>query len=188
MRIEARLVMAGALIVLTLAPPVSAWLTARLVTHILGQYLLLVVAGTLIGSVLGGRVRAAWTAAPSFLMALFALGFWLLPRWIDAALVDPVAATAKAATLVLLAGVPLGWGWAQAGPVLRGFVVANAASMLLIMGWLQQAVPQRLCNAYLISDQRALGLGFVVLAAGLPASVLLFAWTKPGTAVGGIAR
>jgi hypothetical protein len=60
--------------------------------------------------------------------------------------------------------------------------------MLLIMGWLQQAVPQRLCNAYLISDQRALGLGFVVLAAGLPASVLLFAWTKPGTAVGGIAR
>src|SRR5690606_27986821 len=115
----------------------------------------------------------AWTAAPSFLMALFALGFWLLPRWIDAALIDPVAATAKAATLVLLAGIPLGWGWAQAGPILRGFVGANAAAMLLILGWLQQAVPQRLCNAYLIGDQRALGLGMLLLAAWLVLSALL---------------
>ncbi len=173
MRSDARLALAAALILLALVPPLSSWLTARLATHIFGQYLLLVVAGALLGSGLGGRLRAAWTAAPAFLLAAFALGFWLLPRWIDASLTDPVAAAAKAATLVLLAGLPLGWSWTQAGPVLRGFVVANGASMLLIMGWIQQAVPQRLCNAYLIGDQRALGLGFLLLAAALPAGLLL---------------
>jgi hypothetical protein len=175
MRPDARLALAAALIMLALLPPLSSWLTARLATHILGQYLLLASGGALIGTVLGRRADARWTAAPALLVALFTLGFWLLPRWIDAALVDPLAAATKPLALVLLAGLPLGWGWAQAGPLLRGFAVANGASMLLVMGWLQQAVPQRLCNAYLLSDQRTLGLGFLVLAVTLIAGVLLHA-------------
>lgn len=175
MRSDGRIALGGALIVLALIPPLSSWLTARMLTHILGQYLLLMAGGFLIGAVLGEHVRVPWSAASALLVGFVALGFWLLPRWIDAALTDPVAAAAKPLTLVLLAGLPLGWGWAQAGPILRGFAVANGASMLLVMGWIQQAVPQRLCNAYLIADQRALGMGFVVLAAALLVGALLHA-------------
>jgi len=95
------------------------------------------------------------------------LAFWLLPRWIDAALADPAVGAIRSLSLCLLAGVPFGWGWRQAGPVLRGFFLANAASMLAVMGWLQLAVPVRLCNASLLSDQRQLGTGFLAAAAAL---------------------
>lgn len=96
---------------------------------------------------------------------MLSLAFWLLPRWIDAAVADPLVNAAKAVCLVLLAGIPLGCGWRLAGPVLRGLVWANAASMLAVMGWLQLAVPVRLCNSYLIDEQAVLGRMFLLLAA-----------------------
>jgi hypothetical protein len=156
---------AAALVALAVSPPLAAWLEARLVTHILGQYPLLAGAGALVGAALARRRRMPWSAAPALLAGVLTVLFWLLPRWIDAALADPSAALAKAVSLAALAGLALGWGWAQAGPVLRGFVLANAAAMLAVMGWLQVSLPQRLCNSYLLAEQIRFGHALLALAA-----------------------
>lgn len=155
----------AALVLIALLPPLSEVWEARLTTHLLVQYPLLIGAGALIGAALARSRQARWTAAAALLGAALALGFWLLPRWIDAALTTPLADIFKAGCLFALVGMPLGWGWTQAGPVLRGFAWANAVSMLAVMGWLQLAVPVRLCNRYLLGDQRQLGTALVVLMA-----------------------
>lgn len=36
--------------------------------------------------------------------------------------------------------------------------------MLAVMGWLLLAVPSRLCNAYLLTDQRLAGQGLLIAA------------------------
>ena len=153
-------------------PPLAPILAGRLPLVVLGLYPLIIIGGALAGGWLARGRRAEWTAAPALSAAVLTLGFWLLPRWIDAALADPLVWLLRALSLWLLAGVPLGWGWAQAGPVLRGFLLANVVSMLAVMGWLQLAVPARLCNAYLLSDQRLLGAGFLAAAAGLTLAML----------------
>jgi len=167
MRADLPLLGGAALILLAVLPPLAPILEARLPTHVLGQYPAVVAGGALIGARLARGRAASWSAAPALLAAVLALVFWLLPRWIDASLADPAVRAAKAASLVLLAGAPLGWGWVRAGALLRGFLVANAATMLAVMGWLLLATPARLCNAYLVTDQRMLGAGFLVAAACL---------------------
>lgn len=170
------------MITVALLPPFSGLMEARLVTHLLVQFPLLAGGGALFGTALGCGRPVRWTAPPALLAGVIALAFWLLPRWIDAALGDPWVNAAQGACLVTLAGLPLGWGWAQAGFVLRGFALANAASMLAVMGWLQLAVPVRLCNNYLLSDQRDLGLGLLALAGLLILSALARALTPPASA------
>lgn len=157
---------AGAtLVLMALLSPLSRIWEAHLVTHLLVQYPLLIGAGSMAGAALARTRNARWTAASALLGAGLALGFWLLPRSIDAALAAHLPDMVKAGCLVVLVGLPLGWGWTQAGPILRGFTWANAIAMLIVMGWLQLAVPVRLCNRYLLGDQRQLGLALLALAA-----------------------
>ncbi|MCC7425315.1 MAG: hypothetical protein IT557_00265 [Alphaproteobacteria bacterium] len=173
MRADPVIVAGLALAALAALPPVGPLLEARLPSHILGQYPLIVAGGALIGARLARDRVAAWSAAPALLAAALALSFWLLPCWIDASLADPAVRAARVASLSLLTGLPLGWGWTQAGPLLRGFFVVKATAMLAVMGWLLLAVPARLCNAHLLSDQRLLGIGMVGLAMAVIGLALL---------------
>jgi len=170
MRADPVIIAGGALIALAALPPTGPLLEARLPTHILGQYPVVIAGGALLGARLARDRPAPWTAAPALLAAILTLAFWLLPRWIDASLADPATRVAKVASLAGLAGLPLGWGWVQAGAVLRGFLLANTAAMLAVMGWLLLAVPSRLCNAYQLTDQRLAGIclvGFTAIAGAL---------------------
>lgn len=164
LKAKARIGVGAALVAAALLPPLAGLLEGRLVTHLLCQYPLLVGGGAMIGATLALTRFANWTAPSALLAGALACVFWLIPRWIDAALAGQAVNAAKAACLVILAGMPLGWGWTQAGPVLRGFVWVNAAAMLAVMGWLQLATPIRLCNSYLLSEQRDLGLALLMLA------------------------
>lgn len=184
MRADPVIIAGAALIVLAAAPPIGTLLEARLPSHILGQYPLIVAGGALIGARLAHGRTASWTAAPTLLAAMLTLAFWFLPRWIDASLADPAIRAAKVASLACLAGLPLGWGWTRAGPVLSGFFVANAAAMLAIMGWLMRVVPSRLCNAYLLSDQHLLGNGLLIAAGTLLAVLLVPALIGPASDAG----
>lgn len=173
MRAEPVIITGAGLIALAALPPFGPLLEARLPAHILGQYPLVVTGGALIGARLARDRPAPWTAAPALLAAVLTLAYWLLPRWIDASLADPATRVAKIASLACLAGLPLGWGWAQAGLMLHGFLIANAAAMLAVMSWLLLAVPSRLCNAYLLTDQRLAGQGLLVAAVAVVAALLL---------------
>ncbi|MCC6314721.1 MAG: DUF1404 family protein [Thermomicrobiales bacterium] len=160
------------LLLIVAVPPFSWWWEASLVRHMLLQIPLLILAGVLLGAFVAPRpVPGAQSkqteAAAAVLLAAFCMTFWMLPRWLDAAVGDHGVDAVKIVSLVLLAGVPLGWGWVRLGPVARGFVWFQAISMALVLGWLYAAYPDRLCNSYLVSEQPVLGMAMFGVAAFL---------------------
>ncbi len=149
------------------------------VTHILVQLPLLAVAGALAVrdlSIGHGDWNRGGVAA--LLIALFTIAYWMLPRSIDAALQSPVVGTAKFISVPLLVGVPLAIAWSRAHPLLRGFLKAEAISMLGVLAFLYTHAPFRICNAYLVNDQERLGYGFFFVAIGL-SLIWIFPLFKP---------
>ncbi|MGI9502967.1 MAG: hypothetical protein ACR2RE_07935 [Geminicoccaceae bacterium] len=149
------------------------------VTHVLLQLPLLALAGALITqAAIEGKSwqRSPWLQgglAP-ILIAIFTIAFWMLPRSIDAALTDPAVELLKFVTMPALIGAPLVIGWPRAHPLLRGFLKAEAVSMLAVMAFLYTHAPVRICNAYLVDDQERLGFGFLVAAV-----MCALMWTWP---------
>ena len=166
--------MAGLLLWGVLAvPPVRRSLESGMVTHAL-QMALLVVVGGILGRALGSITREEFAGCNHFgvtgtVLALFTLAVWLLPVSLDRARDIPGWEVAKFVSLPLLAGLPLARSWSRLPPVARGALWANAIPMAIVMGWLYRDAPIRLCNNYLVGDQKLLGLGLwgvaVVLAA-----------------------
>lgn len=153
-------------------PPMRAWLEGSMTTHMLIQIPLLSVAGFALGRALPPSQRAALRRMaggplPYVLIASFASSYWMLPRALDAALVDPLAAIAKFASLPLLVGAPLALAWERLGLIGRGFVWTNFFSMLAVLGWLYVAAPVRVCNSYLAADQQDAGWWMIRLAIAL---------------------
>ncbi len=144
-------------------------LKATLVTHVLLQFPMLIVGGVLLGISIGRRPRApretAMQGIAALLLAGFCLAFWMLPRWLDAAVLDLRVDALKIASLVLLVGMPLGWGWRRVGALARAFTWANAVSMLAVLGVFYVSFQERLCNNYLVNEQAI--LGSTMLAAAL---------------------
>jgi len=141
-----------------------AALEASPVLHIVVQLPALGFAGWLAGSVAGQKVPALTSAhlnrhgLAGALIALFAICFWMLPRSIDSALATGSMEAAKFVSMPLLVGIPLALSLPRMGLVLRGIVKANTLSMLAVLSWIYQAAPIRICNSYLVDQQRDLGL------------------------------
>ncbi len=74
---------------------------------------------------------------------------------------------AKFFSIPLLIGIPLAVFWEHAHPIVRGFLKANALSMLGVLAFLYIHAPIRICNNYLVSDQERLGWGFLFMAFAL---------------------
>ena len=156
-------------------------LEADPVKHVLVQLPFLAVSGWLFVTSLEGwrRFRIAEPVSESManaflLVAVFTILFWMLPRFIDAALADPVVEVAKFISIPVLVGGFLATGWANSNPFLRGFLKANAISMLGVLAFLYIHAPVRICNSYLVSDQERLGFAFLITAIGLG-----IAWSIP---------
>jgi len=170
---------AGAIIVALLALPVSREALERLmITHMLVQIPLLVVAGGIAAVALPARWKAkvaAWNdgGISGILMALIVSSWWMVPRALDWVLVSPVMETVKFVSLPLFVGAPLALSWRKLGGLGRGFVIANVLPMWAVVGWLYAAAPVRVCNFYLVEQQVVTGIGL------LSASLLL------GLALGG---
>ena len=151
-------------------------LEADPVTHVLVQLPVLAISGYLFVAGPGGqypRITEPLANAIS-LVAVFAILFWMLPRYIDAALVNPVAELAKFVSIPVFIGGSLGVSWAKSNPFLRGFLKANALSMLGVLAFLYIHAPVRICNSYLVADQERLGFTFLISAFGLAV-----AWSIP---------
>lgn len=160
------------LLLIAASPPSARWLEANLVSHVLLQIPMLIGAGFILGSRLAGRqpgLRSgnASSFVPAILLAAFCLGFWMLPRWLDAAVSDPLADFLKVASVTLLVGGPLGWAWPRMPATAKAFIGINLVAMFGVLGWLYLSAPVRLCSNYLESDQKALGSWFVGLAVAL---------------------
>jgi hypothetical protein len=153
-------------------------LEADPVLHILAQLPILALSGWILatGFNLERYVSMPGVATALSLIAVFTILFWMLPRYIDAALTTPQIEAIKFLTVPLFIGVPLAMAWAKTHPFLRGFLKANALSMLGVLAFLYTHAPVRICNSYLIDDQQRLGLGFLLVAIllGLIWSLQLF--------------
>lgn len=159
-------------------PPLAPRLEAALPSHLLLQLPALVVAGALIVAALPRRLRACLDlvnggGAPGTVLAVLLLAYWMLPRALDAALVNTGTETAKLLSLPLV-GAALRLSWRRLGFIGRSFVQLNAASMLLAIGLLLIYSPVRLCNAYLLDGQQTAGNGLVALAGVVVAAETVF--------------
>lgn len=150
------------------------------VVHVLLQMPALVVAGAALALRL--RLPGNLTGA-ALILALVTGAIWMLPRSVDAALITQGGLVAKFITLPLLCGVPLALSWSRIGPVLRGFLKAQAISMLLFLSFLYTHAPLRICNSYLVDDQQRLGMGFAYAAAALTLIWLIPVFAGPNVSL-----
>lgn len=160
------------LLLVIVATPVGPALAATMMGHVLVQIPFLVAVGLVLGRYIEPNIDGIlqrWNAGgiPGILLASFAIGFWMIPRWLDGSLTSTATEAAKYASLVLLAGLPLAWSWARLHPVARGVVKIEFLAMLFRLGWLYLISPDRLCNSYLLTDQTWLGRGLVLVAIAL---------------------
>ena len=144
-------------------------------THILVQLPLLICVGYLLVDEKLLRL-GEWNKGgyATLLIAIFTIAFWMLPRSIDAALSSNYIEVLKFITVPLLIGLPLKLGWAQAHPILKGFLKAQAISMLGVAAFIYIHAPVRICVSYLENAQQDLGYGFLYTAIAL--AVL---WSAP---------
>ncbi len=175
----------GLLLIWVVALPATRRaLEASMVAHMLVQIPLLVLAGALLARCIPAKLRRGFEeldahGVPGMLAAAFASSYWMLPRALDAALSDPLAELAKFWSLPLLVGVPLALSWPRMGPIGRGFVLANAISMIAVVGWLYREAPVRLCSWYLVDQQVLLGNALLALALLAGAGCTLRAFIGP---------
>ena len=174
-----------AALVLLASPPGRQLLEARLATHMLVQMPALLLIGIGFGHVSAGAADrvATWNRGGStgLLVALTISMFWMLPRSMDAALVDLRFEAGKFVSLPV-AGLALAWSYPTASTIVKGVLNAHVVSALGVMGWAYLAAPARLCNAYLAPDQAAAGAGLLGAGAALSAYFavrLLFGPLRP---------
>lgn len=184
----------GALLLwlLLLLPALRHALEADMSRHMLVQIPLLVLVGCAWAGVVPPGLRHGlcdWNRGGITGLLLVSLWpmVWMLPRVMDAAFGTPWVEAAKFLGLPLLAGLPLALSWPRAGLVVRGLFLANLVSMLLLVGWLYQALPQQLCANYLQDQQQRLGTNLWWLAAvlALLTAVRVLVGGRPGQAVPG---
>ncbi|HYG85599.1 MAG TPA: hypothetical protein VD978_05005 [Azospirillum sp.] len=157
------------------APPVRTAAEADMSLHMLVQIPLLMVAGWLLAGALRPPAwfrladEGGWAGT---LVAVLAASYWMVPRVLDAALVDLRFEFLKFVGLPLLVGAPLRWSWPRLSALGRGFVITNMLSMTAFVGWLYVAAPVRVC-VYYMAEQQVMA-GKLLLAATAAAGLLFF--------------
>lgn len=179
----------GALYLVLATPVARAWLEATMTGHMLVQTPLLVAIGVASGKLVPEPWRRLLLAraggtVPCVVLAIFAAGYWMLPRALDRALADPLFEAAKFAGLPALAGFPLALAWQQLSSVGRGFAWINFSSMLGVVGWLYVAAPVRVCNSYLLGEQASAGQSMITLAVLLLCGWFVALFVQSGSSAG----
>lgn len=156
----------GLSIALLALPPLRNLLEADMLLHMLVQFPLLIAAGALIGAALPGGIRQrleAWNrhGISGLVLAACVSAFWMIPRALDEALIQPWLEVSKFASLSLGVGCALALSWRAAGFVIQGFFLGNLLPMMTVAGWLYLESPVRLCNAYLTSQQENTGTALI---------------------------
>lgn len=171
----------GAGLLALLALPVLREAMERdMARHMLMQIPLLALCGWLCAPppAAGRNPAASWDrhGIAGILAANLAAAYWMLPRTLDNAIASAAYEAAKFISLPLLVGVPLRRCWPRLPMLGQAFVVANAVSMLGVVGWLYLAAPVRVCVYYLVDQQEIVGRALICLAGAITLAVLVRAF------------
>lgn len=138
--------------------PADAWLDATMPRLVLLAFPVWVALGVL--AVAGsGRV---WTRGndhglTGLVLALGALGFWMIPRSVDAIRASEVADLLMHASM-LAAGAALAVSWRRMPFVVRGVLGIYAAAMTLALGLVYSSYSALLCGTFDLAQQRLTGM------------------------------
>jgi hypothetical protein len=163
---------AGAGLILALLLPMSRGrLEATLVGHVLVQMPLLASSGWFLGSALEpklDKVMERWNrfGVAGLTLTIFTILFWMVPRSVDGAVAHSGYEAFKFVSLPG-AGAALVVSLPRTYPLFAAVLKANLVSMMAVLAWAYTAAPVRLCNSYLVSDQKMLGAGMALLAGAL---------------------
>ena len=166
-----RLPAAGLLLCLLALPAARDWLEASMTRHMLVQFPLLALAGFGLAASLPQRWvtrmnRWNGNGVTGLFAAALVLALLMIPRLLDLALVNGWIELAKFLAL-LVCGAAVQLSWQPAGLLVQGFFLGNVLPMTVVVGYLFESSPVRLCNAYLLGDQESLGQGLVWVAAAV---------------------
>jgi hypothetical protein len=162
----------GAWLALLVMVPLRHLLEQHMLTHMLVQIPVLLLAGVLTGTAAPRLARMThWNMAgvPALFAASLVLAFWMTPIAIDHAVASAGWDAAKAVSIVF-AGAIAAAAWRVAPTVVQAFFGGNMVWMSVAAGQLYQAEGPRLCNAYLQDDQALTGIaltGLAIATAGL---------------------
>jgi hypothetical protein len=173
------------LLAVMLLPAVRRAAESSMTAHMLLQYSAVLCVGALLASPLAGAGAGAVTGSRTrrlqrwnelgiagLLGSALTLAILMVPRVLDLALVDARVETLKLLALVLT-GAALRLSWPLAGSVVQAFFLGNLLPMMAVVGTLYQDATRRVCNAYLLDDQRLLGTALVWIAVSMAAGWLL---------------
>lgn len=152
--------------------PLGSVLEASLTGHVLIEIPILVATGALVGVAVRTRLSSILSVGnaggiPGILLASFTLAFWMIPRWLDAAINDDAIATIKYLSLPVMGGLPLALSWQRLHPIARGVVKIEFLAMIFRLGWIYIISPNRLCNNYLFDEQERLGHALILAGAAV---------------------
>jgi len=158
----------GSILYIMLAiPPISTYLESIMITHMLIQLPLLIIAGFLIGK----GILQKWTSfftnwndngVPGMILIVIITMYWMLPRALDEALTISYVQVFKIVSLPLV-GILLRDSWKKIQTLGRSFIFLNYLSMFGLMAWLYIDSPIQICNNYLETEQKMLGWGFLLI-------------------------
>jgi len=163
-----RLIYGVILYFVLLLPPVVTFLESIMITHMLVQMPLLIIAGWLIGDYMVKRYPTffeKWngTGIPGIVLVYIVTMYWMIPRAMDEALTLYVVEIFKFISFPLFVGIPLRASWEKLSELGKGFIIFNYIPMFGMMAWLYIDSPIQICNNYLESEQKVLGWGFLFI-------------------------
>jgi hypothetical protein len=167
------------LLAVMLLPPVRRITESSMTLHMLVQFPTMLAVGALLVSPVPQRWQRdlqRWNqlGISGLLLVGVTMAVLMVPRVLDLALVNPRVETLKLLALAA-SGAALALSWQRAGTVMQAFFLGNVLPMLAVVGVLYQDSTTRLCQAYGLDDQQALGTGLLWVAAGIAALWLLTA-------------
>jgi hypothetical protein len=170
------------LYVILLIPPVLHFMESIMITHMLLQIPLLILAGWLMGKVITAKYKSffdKWNAngVPGITLVFIVTMYWMLPRAMDEALLFLPVEVFKLIGLPLLVGIPLRDSWQKLKEVGQSFVFLNYLPMFGLMAWLYIDTPVQVCNSYLESEQRILGWGLFIITAAMVLYIIQYVFT-----------
>src|SRR5690625_744824 len=150
-------------------PPVVSLSESIMTIHMHMQMPLLAVAGMLMTPLfkqMFPQFFARWNkdGIPGILLVLIVIGYWLIPRAMDDALMSFPVEVFKFIIWPLLVGVPLFDSWGKLSDLWKNITLITLAIVYFIMAGVYIFAPDQLCNNYLIVEQRTLGWAFLFIA------------------------
>ncbi|MFC4557506.1 hypothetical protein ACFO3D_04705 [Virgibacillus kekensis] len=163
------------LFLILLLPPVRNLLESIMVVHMLVQLPLLIFFGWLMADYFQNRFPSffeKWNAngLPGIILVVIITTYWMIPRTLDEAFGSWEVELFKFVSLPILVRIPLSHSWKTLSSLGRSFVIFNYLPMFGLMAWLYIDAPVRLCNNYLVTEQKVLGWGFL----GITVCIILY--------------